>query len=498
MYKVLLVDDESTILETLSTTVCWHQFGVNTLFVASDGCQALEIMSAHQVDLLITDIQMPNMDGLALLKEVRTLYPDTHCILLTAYSEFEYARTAIQLGVENYLLKPLDTMELESTIEKALDNIYTSQRSSRQLFENNLLLRWAVGSLSGPELSERASFLNINLYLPNYCVVMVEKKRTSLSLSAYCQACAKQLEDTYEVYLFKNEQDHLFSIIGGSIIRPEFLRAIYTQEAARMGLSDSIVLSIGNIVKNADQLPISYQSACRMHNPCFQKNTPYRTSPEADIQNLELDRLVQKLNQLFQEKEDERHDHLVTLAQDLSLHSETIPAPSMQYFLTQAINRFFTLEFPTHPEVLEQLHNQAQLFHTGTSSQNLSNILANQLEHAYLLYSYYLNQLSPIIRSAIRYIHVHYAEGISIQEFCLKNKMSAAYLGYLFKKETGVFFNNYLTQYRICASIPLLIDTDLSINDIAPRVGFSYPGYYITCFRKQTGMSPSKYRSTQF
>ncbi len=498
MYKALLADDESSVLETLSNTICWQQFGVDALFTASDGCQALEIMSAHPVDLLITDIKMPKMDGLTLLKEVRALYPQTHCILLTAYSEFEYARTAIQLGVENYLLKPLNTAELESTIEKALNNIYASQKASRELFENNLLFRWAVGSLTGSELSERASLLNINLYLSNYCVVRVEKKRPFQMMPDYCQACTGQLEGTCEVYLFKDDQDHIFFIIGGSRIQPEFLHAVFSREASRMGLSDSIVFSVGSVVKNAEQLPISYQSTRRMHILSFREITPGLTSPEPDMKESEIDLLAQKLNRLFQEKEDTRQEHFAALAQDLFLRSKTIPAPAVQNFLTQAIDRLFAQEFPAHPETLELLHNQIRLFHARTESQNLSVNLTDQLSHASLLYSYYHNQLSPIIQSAIQYIHKHYAEAISIQELCQKYKMSAPYLGYLFKKETGDFFNNYLTRYRICSSIPLLIDTDLSINDIAARVGFSYSGYYITCFRKQTGMSPAKYRSTQF
>ena len=127
MYTVLLADDEPTILEFLSSSINWKQFGVDTILTAADGYQALQIRQNTNVDLLITDIKMPNMDGLTLLKEVRLSYPDTHCILLTAYGEFEYARTAIQLGVENYLLKPLKKEELEATIEKALDHIYQQE-----------------------------------------------------------------------------------------------------------------------------------------------------------------------------------------------------------------------------------------------------------------------------------------------------------------------------------------------------------------------------------
>lgn len=76
--------------------------------------------------------------------------------------------------------------------------------------------------------------------------------------------------------------------------------------------------------------------------------------------------------------------------------------------------------------------------------------------------------------------------------------MNTAYFGYLFKKDTGMFFNNYLTSYRICSSLPLLLNTSKSVQEIAKEIGFSSPTYYISCFKKQTGLSPVKYRELKF
>ena len=116
MYTVLLVDDEEKILEVMKVRIGWQELGVDKLLTASDGQAALEDFEQQRIDLLVTDIRMPRMDGLELIEKVRSLYPDTHCILLTAYGEFEYARRAIQLGVENYLLKPVADVEMEQTI----------------------------------------------------------------------------------------------------------------------------------------------------------------------------------------------------------------------------------------------------------------------------------------------------------------------------------------------------------------------------------------------
>ena len=221
MYTVLITDDEPATQNSLSTAVHWQQFGVDKVLVADDGYQALNIMARNKIDLLITDIQMPHMDGITLLKEVRNSYPETHCIILTAYNEFEYARAAVKLGVENFLLKPLVKEELEETIEKALNNIYAHQAISRQLFRDNILLRWAKGSITSSELSDRSELLGLNLYLAEYCTVCIGTRQACPVLSSFCNICLGYLERTYKVQLFRNDHDQPVFIIGSKKISKE-------------------------------------------------------------------------------------------------------------------------------------------------------------------------------------------------------------------------------------------------------------------------------------
>lgn len=498
MYTVLLVDDEPLILESLTTTISWEQFGVSTLLTAPDGSRALELLEKNSVDLLITDIKMPHMDGLALLHKVRESYPDIHCILLTAYGEFEYARTAIHLGVENYLLKPFNKEELERTIETALENIYTQKKISHHLFVNNILLRWANGAITGEELSERGNLLDLNLYLPEYCAVCIQK-REKISISSFCNQCSKEFSDYhYEVYLFKdNAKRHAF-IIGSEHIQPKQLLDTFEELAKRFQLDHQILISIGNTVQNADAVPESYQTALNL----LESFDPENTASIVYAQNLsyeqDIDRFIQECNLAFRQPENDNLDNtLLHLAERSLTITERNPACSLKPFLLSSLCRLFSREFPNHPVCQEQIKNRFHLFSAPDNQEALLFAVADLLKYALVLFQYYLEQSSPIIRSAIRYIQEHYAEGISIQEFCTRNKINPAYMGYLFKKETGFFFNNYLTQYRICSSIPLLLDTDLKINDIAQRSGFAYPSYYISCFRRQTGQSPTKYRMRQ-
>lgn len=502
MYTVLLVDDEASMLETLIQSIHWQQYGVDPVLTASDGLQALEVLASRPVDLLIADIKMPRMDGLSLLRTVRSTYPDTHCIILTAYEEFEYARQAIQLGVENYLLKPLDTEEMEESIERALDNIYASRRISDRLFRNNGFTRWVNRTISTSELAERANLLQLNLYLPEYCAVILNKKQSSLSLSSYCQACVKQLSVYYDVHHFKDDMNHHVFILGGAEILVDQVVSILSAEADCRNLSHLIILSVGNIVAGADNVPDSYQAARNLL-----ENSAIDTAQSSAVLDItvlksgfnseqDVTALTQQLILLFQIQEEEPStDKFSNLIQQLVKLSNSQSLSSVQTLLSHSLIHLFTQEFPNQPDALKQLNNRIRMTRSITDLETFIADITELLEFSNLLYRYYINKLHPLVQSAIRYIHAHYSEGISIPEFCQQTRVSSPYLGYLFKKETGYFFNSYLTQHRIYCSIPLLLDSDLKINDIAVQVGFTSASYYITRFKQLMGMSPIKYRS---
>ena len=116
MYRVVLVDDERLIIRGLSSVVPWKELGCEVCGTACDGKTGLDLIRSLRPDMVITDIRMPNMDGLTMLAALRSEYPDIQTTVLTAYRDFEYARQAITLGVCRYLLKPSDLEELKETV----------------------------------------------------------------------------------------------------------------------------------------------------------------------------------------------------------------------------------------------------------------------------------------------------------------------------------------------------------------------------------------------
>lgn len=174
MEDVLLVDDERPVLDGLVSALDWAEYGFKHIHTAQDAQSALHILQTHRIDLLLSDILMPGMSGLDMLRIVRSRFPDTHCVLLSAHSKFEYAREALKLGVENYLLKPIDITELRETVYRTVKNIDKTSSITHDLYDRNILVRWLYGRISADELVEHSRYTRLNVLLRRYRALVIK------------------------------------------------------------------------------------------------------------------------------------------------------------------------------------------------------------------------------------------------------------------------------------------------------------------------------------
>lgn len=492
MYHVLLADDEESVLNVLRTSIDWQGLGIETILTANDGLAALELFEQQQIDLLITDIRMPRMDGLELIRIVRRLYPETHCILLTAYGEFDYARQAIYLGVENYLLKPVAKNEIEQTVSNALNNLYHRHQNTSGLLSENILRRWINGSITSEELSERAAVLGINLYLPQYCVICIVK-RTKASISRFRSVLIEALSASCEVWHFWDEKGRFILILGGKSFDPDVLTVKLEEISRETQAADDVAIAVGTMVTETSLLHLSYLTASeiieRSDLTKSQTVLPGDIAPRA----LGSDLLAEELRTLFFEPNEKfrrnGYNHLALklfksdMIQDLS--------PLMYACIT-----ILTTEFPEQENLQQLIFEQEWTISKKLDKEQFIALIDRLLNTVYTVFAGCMERRSPIIQAALRYIHNSVIEGnsVSVKEFCAKNGMNPAYLGHLFKQETGTFFNDYLMQCRINQSVILLRNPNRKIKDIAEKIGFTSTSYYVKCFREAKGMSPAKYR----
>lgn len=246
MYTVLLVDDEESVLNILKSSIDWQELGVESLLTAPDAWTAMEFFTQRKIDLMVTDIRMPGMDGIELIRRVRSLQSKTHCILLTAYGEFQYAQEAIRLGVDNYLLKPVSREEVRQTIRAVLGNIYQNRHNDENLLRENTLRRWATGMISAEELSERASVLGWNLYYPSYSVLCIAP-RHGASLTACRASVTALLQMQCQSDGFWDEKGRYVLILCGRALETDKLAAQIAELADYEKMNGKAVMAFRSV-----------------------------------------------------------------------------------------------------------------------------------------------------------------------------------------------------------------------------------------------------------
>jgi len=497
MYTVLLVDDEENVLKNLLNTLDWPAYGVETVLTAYDGLDALLKMSLQPVDLLITDISMPNLDGIGLIHRMREISPHTRCIILSSYSDFTYAKEAISLGVENYLLKPFKTEELENSVKKSLDNLSMHKHVMQTLFLDNLLYRWVSNDISIDELSDRSKHGGINIYLRNYCVVLIKSMRKS-SLDTLLSAFVASVKPRNDAYHFINYDGYHVFIIGGHSITQQSLCDALSHSMCDTYSQLDFQAAIGHVVDGCEEVWQSYQSALEGMLLGNQPITPHIVIADKkialDLSNLQINHIIDFLqaNILSEENEQlkELFHELLPAWSSASLNQINAYVDTLSSKLALLLCSSGLIDTDARDTIVGNTFHYEEF----PSEEELLKWFSNTLFVCQALIRKHTKTLSPIILSAMQYISDNYSEHVSIKDFCIKHNMNASYLGLVFKKETGIFFNDYINQIRINNAILLMKTTNYKVAEICRRVGFTNTSYFILCFKKQTGVSPAKFR----
>jgi len=220
--NLLIVDDEPIITQGLRYTIPWDTYGIKVIGEAEDGEEALEILRKQQVDIVLTDVRMPVMDGIELARTINEQMPRTRVIIISGYDEFEYAREAIRFGVKDYLLKPVDIDELLERVNSLKREIIAEKEASRNLentvlqevkLENEWKKSWMVEKAKeyiqahfheDLKASEVANEMHIT---PNY-FSMIFKKEMGKSFNEYLN----DLKIEKAKHLLINTSDRVFEI----------------------------------------------------------------------------------------------------------------------------------------------------------------------------------------------------------------------------------------------------------------------------------------------
>ncbi|KIL40403.1 response regulator [Gordoniibacillus kamchatkensis] len=503
MVRLFLADDEPFIIEGLYDIIDWAEAELEIVGHASNGQKALEAIRNTTVDILLTDISMPVMDGLELIRQARTVYPDLKVVVLSGYNEFSYLKEAMMLGIENYLLKPVNIQELKATLRNAVEKLNTTnetrlvQAYSKQILKDNTLHRWLTDQIAPQEFYERADLLGLNLDCE---FIAASVLRMPSGAAEKFEFVAGRVEPYSWITAF-------FDMDGDIVL----LAAMDNADRCREQLVDllrqlqsdlqgrQLRISVGSVAQLPDQAGRSYAEAKKAQEYFW----IYPELQMIDYSELEKSRSKQKVD--FSIIDWPAYAKLIVARDQEQLRQQiqsdfrrlqAQPGITPHDFQTIAFEMLvhFTLELKAirHTEELDAYHDA---FHQIRSAVTPEQLEAAILGIADTTIGFLVSDVrSPIVQQVLKYIHQAYAEELSLKMLGAHFHIHPVYLGQLFHKEMNETFTEYMNRYRVEKAKELLKTTTLKVQGIAKDVGYSEVGYFYKQFKKYVGISPTDYR----
>ncbi|NLU32195.1 MAG: response regulator [Clostridiaceae bacterium] len=531
MYRAIIVDDEELVCKGLRKYFDWSEYNIEILGDFPDGQKAYQYVRENPIDLLITDVRMPHMDGITLATHVRELYPDVKIIFVSGYDDVAYLKKALKVDAIDYILKSIDLDELRETVSRVVKIMDAENARKKELADMEELLNQSFPLLQerllltlirdDPEdqanIRERMEFLNIPLDDErSYCVLVLQLQRyyslysgmtererqlISLKIQEECRkigmkygeaVCFKSRTSEYVMIISLDEEGYEDKLLQVSEEIQTFIRD-YMDGSVYIGISSmftglkniktaytNAVNAISNRYLLDDKLPISidkYVTDSEMKD--------FREKARKDLLEClsqgDTERIADVLNELFA-RIGEEFDH--NDQQNLMIYLLLLPSGIINDLKVRTENAY-----SNQRAILEQFlcckdfHEQCdfiQSMYTQVASlmQNLSKTHSN-----------------AIIDQVRRMIEERYKEQISISTLAEEVYLTPTYLCVLFKQTTGSTINEYLTMTRLEKAKQLLADSNIKLYDVCYEVGYLSPSYFSRLFKKYVGISPSEYRN---
>ncbi len=524
--KVMIVDDESNTRDLLKLSINWLELGMEAVGDATSGLEALDMLDELTPDIVITDIQMPYMDGLTLSKNIKEGHPDISVIILTAHDEFSYAQNAVSIGVSDFILKPIN----KATIYEVLSKVGSSIRATRerlgrlelshQYMQSNIMvfqnkvLNDLILNINFTFQPDEFNMMDIkfdtdyNLYQVSLINVGIDKsKYTNLERQLLLENCRSYIMDLY----LKNSLAYVFTDIQSNIVLLNNDKSISLSDVSehaslyfREHFSASVSCGIGLEVHSLDNVCKSYRQALNA------LNLGYITGEEivyADSQMSEFDNVT-------------TFDHS-SLTDNMKLAIKSgatakaleITRKVLYSYTRENINnldavKIFSINMCNY---IKELLSEMKIPFAGTFSlsgdflldifklekyTDIEGTILGIIEKAASLISEALNNKSKSIVDEIKnYIDENYSDNsLTLKVVADKFYINSSYLSRIFKKSTGITFSEYLTKIRIDNAKSMLKEQDLKAYQLAQMIGIPDPNYFVKCFKKVVGISFAEYK----
>ncbi len=510
---ILIADDNALIRNWLKIMLLQAEGDSITLLEAVDGDEAYRLCMQEPIDLLITDIRMPGRDGIELIKTLRNDRPLIRTAVLTSYDDFSYVRVALKCGALDYILKAeMQQEDISSLMRKVRESIALSHASGTQegvwhtamQRARKAFLAFSQDRADSAEPLLAACGLG-GAQFPLYLMLLNLEDATA-NMERAAEICCNVLHmEKFSGLFFHTEGKTLFACYTF----PEDASAPESELQLRLlsAIDQNLTFAKAGLLRQNVTLPLTraedFSTKLRQAKAMIDYQCYYATSalpdggipPHSPREGEFLNVLGNLLNRQDRNRAAGRLQEFVS---ECHVRRE-FPYRIRRAVTTGAQMMLNALTFrASQAEAYRQLDQITQEMGEVLTANALRR-LVNRFCAAYAAYAGDVKKTaSPAVEKAVAFCNEHYGEKIRLEQLAQMTGLNKSYFSQLFHKETGMPFGDYLESVRIQNAQRLLRNLNLSMSDIAERVGFSNQNYFTKVFKKQTGLAPSQYRRMLF
>lgn len=469
MYQAIIVDDEQMIINSLALGFDWKAHGYEIAATCTKSTDALSMIQFIRPDVVFTDIKMPCLSGIDLMKRVQETLPHIQFVLISGYADFQYAQNAIRLGASGYCLKPLEDEDIESALANVSKHLEERQAVIQSSFESLML------NPNRHTAQDLLSLLFDRQEIPDKMTVLLSIGEANFLLSGnVCYFSAKVSANCYLYFISFNAEFLTTVMFKASLLRAVTEQRITsvswqeTEDPVNFLMNDLLNLFDAvyyYFVSPAASLGISPTDTARISNGEFLKSLSIPANKGRIKDVLEI--LVHFSDLCPVIKPSEAVILYNTCSSLISRAENTDWFPTVRYPYELA-RRFENLGV-----MLNELIRRLESLTGSVNPENVNN---------------------ETFREILDHINHNFTSPISFQDISNQYTINASYLSQLFKKELGITFTSYLTNLRLQYAKELLETTTLRINEIPEKIGYGYDYNFAKLFKKETGMTPREYR----
>ncbi|RUS43802.1 response regulator [Cohnella sp. AR92] len=539
--QLLLVDDEMNVPDTLAKTIPWETLGIEKVHKAYSALEALNLLNLHDIDIVITDVRMPEMDGLELARQIYLHWRHVKCLLLTAHADFEYAQEAIKHNIQGYLLKPIDDEELSAQVASVVESLRaerenqeSSERAMAAMRQHlpgiraELLQSLLLGKrMPSDKLEEQLRLLevpvrigeNVYIMLVRYKEKLADYNSYEVSLMEYAigNLAEETLQEYFDVWSCRDVHDylvfvlvpktgehasideeqwqyHLNRLVGQFQMNVQrYLKKPVSVMSGYSGLFpneltkiyDNLLLLFGKRFGDERDLPVYIADRGEMAQIGTLASlyeppllVHLMEAGHWDAVAAKLEAVLQELDTRWRESSEQLTEAFFAIFSAFSYLAHKNGRNLADMIGADYVRGKELLPARTVEHLKEWTTNILDVFRSSAQSETRT-------------------ARAAAVREAQKFILSRLSGDLSVQMISDVLHMHPAYLSKLYKLETGENISEYIARMKLEKAVKLLKTSTRKIYEISLEVGYQNPHYFIKLFKKHFGVTPQEYRNMQ-